>query len=151
MLKRSSHTLLRRHIHPSLTMSSPPPNPLKRPAPITHESSDSDVHIISDMPSTSTTTTAAGAKPKLAHTTTPPPAKKPKIALVAGGVGSGGQTKLAFGPVGGGTKTKVISNKPSTSTDSGERSSNTTGANIRGPTSSVGESPTCPRHPLRSP
>jgi hypothetical protein len=30
-----------------------------------------------------------------------PPMKKPKIALVPGGAGSGGQTKLAFGKVGG--------------------------------------------------
>lgn len=54
-------------------------------------------------PTIPTSSTAQVKKPedKVAE----PPTKKPKIALVPGGAGSGGQTKLAFGKVGEGKST----------------------------------------------
>jgi len=117
-------------------MSSPPPNPLKRPAPITHESSEDSIQVVSGIPPTSTTTAT--------KTTPQPPTKKPKIvtpALVAGGAGSGGQTKLAFGPVGGSNKakSKVVVGGGAGDKGSSKSTSSSTGSIIRGPTSSAGE------------
>lgn len=104
-------------------------NPLKRPAPATRDSSSSSIQVVSpqkpkpkadvsldeegkdgtkptdaSVPSlktpTSSSSTAQLKKPE--DKAAEPPTKKPKIALVPGGAGSGGQTKLAFGKVGGG-------------------------------------------------
>lgn len=109
----SPHSLIR-YIHTTTSMSSPPTtaaaaaaaaNPLKRPPPITHESSESSVQIIPDLSSTTgttTTSTPTSTTTKQSKPTTPtsthPPLKKQKIALVPGGTGSNGQTRLSFGP-----------------------------------------------------
>lgn len=111
-------------------------NPLKRPAPATRDSSSSSIQIISpqkpqpktdgslddkgkdsskltdaSVPSPTIPSASTAQVKKVEDKAVEPPTKKPKIALVPGGAGSGGQTKLAFGNVGGGKTTTSLGKK----------------------------------------
>jgi cytoskeletal protein RodZ len=108
-------------------------NPLKRPAPATRDSSSSSIQIISpqkpkpkadvslddeskdsskptdaSVPSPTIPSASTAQVKKVEDKAVEPPTKKPKIALVPGGAGSGGQTKLAFGKVGGGKASSTL-------------------------------------------
>lgn len=109
-------------------MSTSPKSPstLKRPAPPTRDSSSS-IQVISPQKTKPT--------PAPKSEDTEPPAKKAKIALVNGGAGSGGQTKLAFGKAGGQTRLNFGKTGSSVSSTGGE---NKTSVGVTGGSSSTG-------------